>query len=473
MRVFPTILALLACLLAPLLLHVERCAQAQGEAQVIRLPNNSSITLLGWSYGTYHELTPGREARHIGIIPPDRPDPNEIASCETEEEALVFWIKRAGPAAHVDNLSMHLDWMRRQVRVADENGHEIAPTLAHWRMNRTTSPHALTDDPIAIASFPRRGRAVILRVYSPDASHVLGEFRIPNPVRNVPPPFVVGKFPVTQRSGDLEVTLSQVVKGRARHFLQNGGRSEIYGDMLQTPAGYRAAPEESRRMESHAAFTFRGKPSAHWALNAMNAAMQDASGNVLAPDLLGAGNDTLCYLAPNIGEPVRLRISAVQKADREFIPDRLWSVSGVSIPAPGAVARTNSAARMENVDIRLLGVAGAGVRQLNQSYFSPAPPGFVAVLLHLSYAGPPPDYVLRVVDARGRPILPSDPFVPPHYPGSGPSRSPWFGHGGSIGPTYGDYIYLVKVPPGSGKMNLTFGLNRARFFDFVLPVSVP
>lgn len=460
---------LLVCLFALVFLHAGRCGWPQGVGQVIRLPNNSSITLLGWSYGTYHELVAGREGRHASIVPPARPDPNEIASCETEEDALVFWIKRAGPAAHVDNLSIHLAWMREQVRAADEKGREIVPTIAHWRMNRTEGPQALTDDPIAIASFPRRARTVILRVYSRDAAQVLGEFRIPNPVRNPPPPFVLGKFPLTAKSGDLECTLSPVVKGRPRHFLQIGGRSDIFGDMRQTPAGYRIAPEESRRMESRATFTFQGRPSAHWAITAMNATMRDGSGNPLAPDLPGTGGETLCYLAPKLGEPVRLRIAAVQKTDSAFLPDRVWSVPGVPVPAAGAVARLDRAIRIDDVDLRLLGIAGSGVSRLEPAFLSPAPPGYVAVVLRLSYAGQPPDFTLRISDARGRPILPSDPYAPRGFPGGDRGSSPWFWHGGSIGSTYGDYVYLVKVPPGSGKITLTFGLNRARYFEFVLP----
>src|ERR1051326_4823433 len=189
MSIIPKVLLPVVGAFALLFLRAGSCAHAQGESQVVQLSSGSSITLVGWSYGKYHELVPGRESRHTDIVPPDHPDPNEIASCETEEDALVFWIKRSGPEARVDNISMHLAWLRQQVRVADENGHEAAPEIAHWRMNRSTSPQALKDDPIAISSFPRRGRYVILRLYSP-AMPLLGESRIPNPVRNLPPPLV-------------------------------------------------------------------------------------------------------------------------------------------------------------------------------------------------------------------------------------------------------------------------------------------
>ncbi|MCW3051093.1 MAG: hypothetical protein JWN14_263 [Chthonomonadales bacterium] len=468
MRIIATNRFSVVCLWALLLLHVSQCAQSQGVGQAIRLPNNSSITLLGWSYGKYHELVPGRESRHVNIPPPDKPDPNEIASCETEEDALVLWIRRAGPAAHVDNLSIHLAWMRQQVWVADENGHEVAPTIAHWRMNRSPNPKALADDPIALASFPRRGRTVIVRVYSPDAKKILGEFRIPNPIHTLPSPLTLSRFPATGKSGELEMTLGPVGKGRPRHFLQNGGKTEIYGDSFPPPAGYRPAPEEARRLESHVTFTFRGKPTTHWMLTGLNTAMWDSSGNQMHPDLLGAGYDTLCYLAPNIGEPVRLRISAMQKTDAEFVPDRVWTVSGVAVPAAGAVTRSESSIHLEDVDLKLLGIAGAGVGEIRHALFSVAPPGFVAVVLRLSYAAQAPEFVLRVSDAQGRAILPSD---PPGFPAAGWRGSPWFSHGGSMGSTYGDYVYWVKAPP-SGKIDLTFGLNRSHPFEFVVPTSV-
>jgi len=468
MPIIATIRFSVVCLCVLLFLPAARCAHSQVVVQVIRLPNHSSITLLGWSYGKYHELVPGREARHVNIPPPDKPDPNEIASCETEEDALVLWIRRAGQAARVDNLSIHLAWMRQQVRAADENGHEVTPTIAHWRMNRSPNPRALTDDPIALASFPRRGKTVIVRVYSPDAKTVLGEFRIPNPIRTLPPPLTLSRFPVTAKSGDLEMTLGPVGKGRPRHFLQIGGKSEIYGDSFPPPAGYRPAPEEARRMESHVTFTFRGKPTTHWMLTGLNTAMWDSSGNQMHPDLLGAGYDTLCYLAPNIGEPVRLRISAMQKADAEFVPDRVWKVPGVAVPTPGAVTRSESRIHLENVDLRLLGIAGAGVGEIRPALFSAAPPGFVAVVLRLSYTQEAPEFVLRVSDAQGHAILPSD---PPGFPAGGWRGSPWFSHGGAMGTAYSDYIYWVKAPP-SGKIDLTFGLNRSHPFEFIVPTSV-
>ena len=160
--------------------------------------------------------------------------------------------------------------------------------------------------------------------------------------------------------------------------------------------------------------------------------------------------------------------SSGTKADAAFVPDRVWTVSGVAVPAPGAVTRSESRIHLEDVDLRLLGIAGAGVGEIRPALFSAAPPGFVAVVLRLSYAGQAPEFLLRVSDAQGRAILPAD---PPGFPAAGWRGSPWFSHGGSMGSTYGDYIYWVKAPP-AGKIDLTFGLNRSYPFDFVVPTSV-
>jgi hypothetical protein len=463
---------LLACLSALLFLPTAQGAHSQGKAQVIQLTNDSSFTLLGWSYGKYHELAPGHESRHANISPSDKPDPNEIASCETEEAALVLWIKRAGPAARLDHGGVHMAWMRQHLRVVDENGHEFAPTIAHWRMNRSPNPKALTDEPIALASFPRRGQTIIVRIYSLDATQVLGEFRIPNPVRDLPPPFAVERFPFTGKSGDLEVTLTSVVKGNPLLFLQNDGNGQLSEDRAQPPLGYHAAPEEARRLAAHFTVAFQGKPTSHWMLTGLDATMWDASGNQMEPESPAAGDERISYLAPNTGEPFRLRIHAIQKADANFVPDRVWSVSRVTVPTAGIILRIEKGIEIDGIDLQLLGIVGAGVQEIDHVPLSPPPPGYVAVVLQATYVGPRPQFVLRVSDAQEHPILPTDPNANLGFPRA-QAKSPWFSAGGSLGANAGNFVYWVKVPPGNRKIDLTFGLNRARPFEFVLPVSTP
>ncbi len=454
--------ALLICDLIPSKVHAQ--------TQVIHLPDNSAITLIGWSYGTYHELTSGKETLHANIQPPLRPARNEIASCETTENALVFWIKRSGAAAKVDNISVHLAWVREHVRIADENGHEIAPLLADWRMNRTENPSRLKDDPIALSAFPRRGRFVILRVYTGVPAKVLGEFRIPNPVRNLLPPFTAPRFPITLKSGNVGLTVGAVQQARPQNFLKIGGSGSTGGDLPETPVGYVAAPGESGRRQANVQLSYRGKPSNHWRLTWLNSEMWDASGNHYQPFSVGGSDDKLWYLAPNIGEPVRVRIAAVQKPDEAFAPERVWSIPGVPVPALGAAIQLDKSTNLDDVDMNLVGIAGAGVKQIGNVPLWSVPDGYAAVVLHVTY-GIRPEILLRVNDDHGAPILYSDPSLPPNFPAQ--QHPMWLPHGGNIGEHIGDFIYLVKLPNKCHKIDLAFAHNRVRLFELVLPVSLP
>lgn len=289
-----------------------------------------------------------------------------------------------------------------------------------------------------------------------------------DPTRRPPSPPAADRFPVTHKSGDLELTLGPVQKGNPRHFLQNDGQGEIYGAMAQPPAGYRAAPGEERRRESPATFTFRGRPTTHWMLTGLDAAMWDASGKARTPDLLGAGHDRLAYLAPDSGEPFRLRVSARQQTDADFVPDRIWSANGVVLPEPRSVTLLNTPLPMENVDLKLLGIAGAGVQSIRPVLFAPIPAGYVAVVLSFTHKGSAPDIALKVADSQGHSIAPS---YPPEFPNR-PANTPWITHYGGVGSTDGYYLYLIKVPQPDYRVDLTFGLNKPYFFEFVMPSAL-
>jgi hypothetical protein len=198
--------------------------------------------------------------------------------------------------------------------------------------------------------------------------------------------------------------------------------------------------------------------------------MWDASGNHHDATMIYGSDDKLFYLAPNIGEPIRVRVAAIQKPDEAIVPGRVWSVPGVPAPAPGASIELRKAVRMDGVDMSLVGIAGAGVQRLGTLSLGPVASGYVAVVLHHTYSHRP-DMLLRVNDDSGRPILYTDPNVPPGFPGQQHPR--WLPHYGKCGATnIGDYIYLVKLPPQCRKIDLAFAHNKAYLFEIVLPVSL-
>ena len=99
-----------------------------------------------------------------------------------------------------------------QSSLANPQGGRL-PGISHW----------------AFTSFPRRGKNLRLRLYALNDSHAwdtLLDFTIPNPAPGPYPVWISAKLPATQESGDLAISLMQLVTGSKTvpNYLKGGKR---------------------------------------------------------------------------------------------------------------------------------------------------------------------------------------------------------------------------------------------------------
>jgi hypothetical protein len=275
---------------------------------------------------------------------------------------------------------------------------------------------------------PRRGAWIGLRLRPWRASTgeaPLAEFRAANPAPGPYPTWTPEPLPVTKRAGDLTVTLTRLLTG-----LKHGG-PDVVPDPEWTCANFRIAQH--------------GRPTKEWA--PIEIPLSDATGNVNVPEsgnqyehageLHLAFQDGLC----SNESAWKLRVECSRTAG--FAPPDQWTVRGVAVPKPGAVAHSTSSATRHGVELRLIGIAGIGA-----SFPDGGPTDWDPPSVHVRARSPLDGkhlMLVRATDDRGREVSTF-----------------------SSGSTDRDrYSSGLKIPAGASSLDLTFAVHPSRFVEFL------
>jgi hypothetical protein len=405
------------------------------------LPGGTVLSLEAVTYGERHRFV-YRDWWQKLLYPILPPSFRQRSGCpvqslsSTAPNALVLWILTRGKP---------LDFRRTTWVVSDDHGEEH-PQFAYchslsdtFYLPGETGPYWL--EAWELPRFPRRGHEVRLRFYDRSRPNPIAEYAVPNPTPGPHPIWKGQHLPTTRRSGDLEVTLTELTTG-----LKLGS------------ATVAAAPGEACWSSVAVRLTQRGRPSRQW--EAVDASVWDATGNFLrdvsGPDRETEGTRFALWggLWPDLSD-WKLRIECSRTPRAHFTAAEAWTVRGLVVPKRHRITLCHAAAIRQGTQLRLLGIAGRGrIRWPDEE------PGDwltrPTVRVQVSSLRQGYHVALLAIDDRGR-----------RFGGYDPTTFGW-----STPPAV-DYRFKLNLPRDAKKLDLTVAVHRSRFVEFLAKPSRP
>src|SRR5579871_4415987 len=174
------------------------------QPQVCRLPDGSTATLLGTTYGRHHQWTSRVRVQGFwdelkALFHPEW----DTSQLDTPTDALVLWIRSEG----VKGMPLFIDFTVR-AEVSDAAGNRQVVEVGRLPFFESKLASGMT--PLILPTFPRRGKELTVRVYRLHTTYLRpdAEFHVSNPIARNYPRWTPGPIPATQTSGDLQVTLT-------------------------------------------------------------------------------------------------------------------------------------------------------------------------------------------------------------------------------------------------------------------------
>jgi hypothetical protein len=417
-----------------------------------RLPDGTVLRLEGVTLGSEHRLVRGRYWQRLLAPFLQGPLAHYGPSVTTwrlpTPNAAVFWLTWTAS-------SPLTNWTR--ATAVDDTGEEVELTGTHIQFMRPDGPDEKLCGWVAPA-FPRRGREIELRLYSPGRAAPVAVFRVPNPAPEPHPTWTPMRLPATQSAGRLTVTLTKLETGR-----------------LAPPS---VPLDRPARHWTRAEFRVRenGRPTDRW--EPVGAVLSDATGNVLTPPAAprpsasGAVADWEWTLHQHAGDAAQLAFEgnlpageAAWKVRVELAPSRHLTpeelaTAHVPLVNPGGPARAN-------------GPHGAGIEVLlDQAKFARSGSLDVEVRQWAPKEGRRVG-LLRAVGDQGQRFAVKGPglqFLSSRRE-TGGVRVWGSWAGGSMTQTpmpYSSRSYSIRGSPGARALDLTLASVKSRFVEFVV-----
>ncbi|MCC2670067.1 MAG: hypothetical protein K0Q72_2538 [Armatimonadetes bacterium] len=355
--------------------------------QVQRLPDGSTIGLLGYTFGDAHRFPIGAPVQRMLYRMVSDPLRSQLQMpthfrMNPAPNSLILWAEQSG-ADIAFRPDVHLV-------TVDENGEEIAVCQdegpgAYGLSGELPNKVRLTT-PFSLDTFPRRAPAVRARIYLQRNGRYerAAEFQVPNPDLGPHPRWVAPPLPVRQRRDDFEFSLVSFKTG-VRQYRQKGPIPP--GELPWTQADFKILRS--------------GKPAPGW--YGKIARVEDATGNKWTP--FGSYDNFRGRVSRS--EVYRLKVEFSN--DNEFPPSQRWVLRGLPVPAAGSRARRRESRVEDDMEVRLETLAGPGAISYGNgatAWFRVLPPELSSRRLTL----------LAATDERGRSVLkydrPSESYPP-------------------------------------------------------------
>ncbi|MHB8521366.1 MAG: hypothetical protein ACYDH9_11505 [Limisphaerales bacterium] len=292
-----------------------------------------------------------------------------------------------------------------------------------------------------LTAFPRRGRRVTLRLYPPGTPPTAGpapaEFTVPNPDGGAHPIWAPRRLPETQRSGELTVTLTNLV---LEQYLHGHSPNGLIGQV-------------------HANFQLseNGKPSDAWQIESL--VLSDATGNQrrsLRWHPVTEGGVTIPWMDAVFGaREAAWGVRGTFVRTMNFPVDSLWSFTNVPVDGSPPSLQASMTNRFKGITLTL-----------GKGFF----PGRTGMEIEVRLAPPRTDQriqLVKVVDDRGEVMKHSSPGYSRRTGFEEVALTPQF----SV--SQADSLHWsVEVPVGAKSLDLTFSVCRARSFEFVVEPTV-
>jgi hypothetical protein len=325
------------------------------------LPDGSVLTLLRVDYGKTNELIDGTwfQKTFRRFIPKTGANilgykiqpPTIIGTTVSLGNELVFWIRHTGPTGKTNAAPISprwpFEWLNTTGIIAfDENGNEYRSRPGFVRGSNATNHLIIVEVP----AFPRDGKVAGIRIFRRSGMdsaewRQTSEFKTGNPDPGPHSHWKAHPFPDTQKSGDVEFSLTGLKLVPPRWRVERS---------FSHPGEYWSIP--SFRI------TVGGNTTRDWEPKA--ASLFEANGNWHGPDLFtwfpGLSEPTILGTL-NPAEPWKLHVEFCRTSG--FVAEELWTIPSLSLASvsPGDIlAATNM--QGTPVNIRL---ARSGFLQVN------------------------------------------------------------------------------------------------------------
>jgi hypothetical protein len=312
---------------------------ALSNSQTVRLAGGTELSLVAVTQGPTNVFVPGglwdqlirrwipakgitvanRRIRPSDPLTADGYDRKGKIACPNK---AVFWVSHRGATTNTalpvaESPTAESKWFNDvRAEIVDEHGERWEMRPGQGRFHPIGANGLIGVSAWEFPSFPRRGRNLKFRIYGRDDANgwdLLAEFNTPNPVPGSYPTWKASPLPVTQRKGDLEVSLVGIVSGaKAIHYMEKDQRPFT---------------TTSFEVKQH------GQPTEAWLPDRMEAA--DATGNEGSFQIVdyGATNGVVFYdaqgssLSPN--EVWRLRMRFTHEKD--LLGDQTWTSTALAV----------------------------------------------------------------------------------------------------------------------------------------------
>ncbi len=220
--------------------------------------------------------------------------------------------------------------------ILDEHGCHFISASAGGMTHHQNSPGPRYEVAwFAFQAFPRRQRKFRLRLYEPRKSFV-GEFIVSNPTPASAADWKGEPLPITRRVGDMSFTLESL---SLRASTNDGGTN---ADHIGPPP--LIAPQ----------FTIseNGNPATDW--EAVQTDLFDGTRN--KPSRWPFKSPFLCPFEP----AWKLRVQFCGNETTSLVSSDCWTTGSLILPAPGSFSAVSATQHLQNVTLRLIGLAGPG-----------------------------------------------------------------------------------------------------------------
>ncbi|MEW6158366.1 MAG: AAA-like domain-containing protein [Verrucomicrobiota bacterium] len=437
--------------LASLLLLFGLLTYQRPLKQSVRLADGTTLTLAKVGYGRQHRFEPGtfKLAWLTELVPPLRRFINAHAfKQDTANDALVFWLVRRDS----EGLYRGMEWWS-DYDVLDEHGcsfgrgnlHEsFASSSGGWATSSTSPGSSFAARPpmkgqlltghAALTSFPRRADSFKLRLFDTNGV-IAAEFTLKNPAPRPAPILIPETLPATRKSGDLEVTLTQLTSKRVPWSMRG---TNVLDRLMVSPLFH---------------VTEAGRPTVDWHAPENRMVLSDSSENY------SHGTDTTLCLYESAW---KIRADFFRKTSARFPSNQIWVITNLPMPVAGSSLALNLTNTLEEVRIDLFGLCGSG----SFSYVTGAPKPVSAPNIGGGYGssgnvifgerphiglrlhGVKPDHQISlwIIDDKGRRTV----------------------HPGGKVTTGNSEFWFIEMPTDAETIALHLAVQTARRFEFIV-----
>ena len=447
----------------------------QPQHQTVMLATGEVVELLGYSYGTRHELRlPINQPGWRGFL--WRFNPPVARAVTTSSNVMVLWVRMP------DSIALK-DWQGqgRSVAIARGPKGELYSSNALYtgqvttvvgnsygtasiRNNGMVTPENI--EAFVVPCFPRRLKTFDVEIDQYGSPKPLAVFHVTNPNRSSNSAFVPETLPSTKSDGSISVTINAVNPINPKRYVDKNGNPISSSQSLKDSNAI-AVPGSDQRYSLSAGIFAGGKVTRDWLVSEITAS--DATGNSVYTYTPIPGWPCREFTPPSRTEAYKLTLGVQKNFSSAFDKDEIWLLNNLPLPVTGKPTVVNKKFSRDDCQLTLESIYGMDGKDIRKD---------IAILnLRISGKNRNPLIYATVTDMARNTLT-----------GPWPDNRLLFGpnnltvmsghvvqmHTGSMCDGTDD-VFSVPfiVPPACNHINVNMRVSHTRRFEFTVGTSMP